>query len=133
MAVSDIMTKSLITVSPADTVDVMRKKLHEFPIHHLLVVDNGRLVGVISDRDILKTLSPYVGTKVESEKDTFTLKRKAQQIMTRHPITIAPNATIQKAAKTLVDNNISILPVVDNNNIPIGVLSWKDVLRFLAD
>lgn len=131
MAVADIMTRSLITVRPEDNIEVMRRLLREHPIHHLLVVENECLLGVISDRDILKTLSPFIGTKVESEKDAFTLTRKAQQIMSRRLITIAPNANIQQAAKKFIEHNVSLLPVVNDEQKPVGVLSWKDVLKFL--
>ena len=133
MAVADIMTTSIVSVSPEETMEVMRKLLKSHKIHHLLVLEQQQLIGIISDRDILRTISPYVGTRVESEKDTFTLTRKAHQIMTSNPVTISPHATIQQAAKCLIDNKVSLLPVVNDKQQAVGVLSWKDVLKFLID
>lgn len=133
MAIAKIMTRNLITVSPDDTIEKMEKILNKLPIHHLLVVENNQLLGVVSDRDVLKVLSPYLNTKVQTEKDLFTLTRKAHQIMSRELITIRPSATIQEAARCLIDNNVSLLPVTNEEGEPVGVLSWKDVMRFIVD
>ncbi len=90
-------------------------------------------MGVISDRDILRIISPYINTKVETEKDLFTLTRTASQLMTKKPITISPQASIRDAAKSLLDNKVSLLPVVNDDGNAIGVLSWKDVMRYIID
>ncbi|MFL0799087.1 MAG: CBS domain-containing protein [Agarilytica sp.] len=133
MAVKKIMTDKLVTVSPNDTVEHMQNILEKYNIHHLLVIDNENLVGVISDRDILRIISPYINTKVETEKDLFTLTRTASQLMTKKPITISPQASIRDAAKSLLDNKVSLLPVVNDDGNAIGVLSWKDVMRYIID
>ncbi|MFT5084676.1 MAG: acetoin utilization protein AcuB [Lentisphaeria bacterium] len=112
MAVCDIMSTKLITVGKNETVAAMNKLFHQHPIHHLLVVDDGNLLGLVSDRDMLRTLSPFANTKVASKKDKFTLTRKAHQIMASKLVTIAPSAHIQDAARMLVEHNISLLPVV---------------------
>jgi acetoin utilization protein AcuB len=133
MAVDKIMTTGLITVSPEHNVEHMQNLLNSHAIHHLLVVENGSLLGVISDRDILRIISPFVNTKVESEKDRFTLTRKAHQIMRRKPITIKASASLRDAARSLVENKISLLPVVDEAENLVGVLSWKDVMRYIME
>ena len=56
---------------------------------HLLVLEEGELVGVISDRDLFRAISPYLGSEAEMSRDTETLTKRAHQIMTRQPITIA--------------------------------------------
>ena len=133
MAVHDIMTTELVTVSPEDTVETMHKMLEAYPIHHLMVVDERRLLGVISDRDILRVMSPYLNSKVESDKDRFTLTRKASQLMNRKPVSINGGASIQQAARTLIESKVSLLPVLDDDDTLVGVLSWKDVMRFIMD
>ncbi len=133
MAVKKIMTEKLVTVSPNDTVKHMQNALEKHNIHHLLVIDNKNLVGVISDRDILRILSPYIDTRVETEKDLFTLTRTAGQLMSKKPITISPQASIRDAARSLLENKVSLLPVVNDNGHAIGVLSWKDVMQYIIE
>ncbi len=132
MPVADIMTKNILTVSPSETVGDMHKIFSEKHLHHLLVVEEGELLGLVSDRDVLSVLSPYLNTKVESKKDQFTLTRRAEQIMRTDPPTIGSSATIQDAGMALLDNKVSLLPVVDDGLL-VGVLSWKDVMRFMMD
>lgn len=131
MAVVDIMTKKLITVTPDTSVKKMQEIFDKYPIHHLLVLDKDKLVGIIDDRDILRVTSPYLNTKFESDKDLFTLTRKAHQLMETNPATIKPSASIQEAARSLIENNVNLLPVTDGKKKAIGVLSWKDVMRFI--
>lgn len=132
MAVAKIMSRTLICAKHTDTLDTMRHLMKKHGIHHLLVLKENTLVGVISDRDILKMLSPYVGTKVESEKDSFTLNRQAHQIMSKTLVTITPKASIRDAARIYLEAGVSLLPVVDENNQPLGVISWKDILAFFV-
>lgn len=133
MAVANIMTRTLITVTQETTVKEMQTLLDKYPIHHLLVTENNKLVGVVSDRDILHIISPYLNTKVESEKDLFTLTRTASQLMLRDPVSIKPNASIRDAARHFIENKVSLLPVVNDDGEAIGVLSWKDVMRYIIE
>ncbi len=133
MAVADLMTKKLITVSLNETVENMQKIFAKYPIHHLLVLNKNQLAGIIDDRDLLKITSPYLNTKLESKKDLFTLTRQAHQLMHPNPATINSSASIQDAARSLIENNVGLLPVVDKGNVAIGVLSWKDVMRFIMN
>lgn len=133
MPVADIMTKKIISVSSSETVKKMRQIFNKYPIHHILVINKGKLVGIIDDRSILKITSPYIDTKFESEKDLFTLTRQAHQLMTSNSTSILPSASIQEAARSLIKNNVDLLPVVDEEGKAIGVLSWKDVMRFIMN
>ncbi len=133
MAVNDIMTKSLITVNPDTTVKEMQETLNSNNIHHLLVSDQGKLVGIVSDRDILRIISPYLNTRVETEKDLYTLTRTASQLMKKQPITITESTSIRDAARSLIENKVSLLPVVNSDGEAIGVLSWKDVMRYIME
>ena len=131
MALTDIMTKRIISVSPEDTVEHMSKIFNTHAIHHLLVLDNDLLIGMISDKDVFKTMSPFANTKVETDRDVFTLKRKAHQIMKKNLHTISVHSGIRDAGAELLKHDVNLLPVVDINDKVIGVLSWKDVMRFI--
>lgn len=133
MSIKKMMTTRLITVSPTDTVGRLSEIFAKLPIHHVLVVEADKLIGVVSDRDVLKNISPFVNTKAEEAKDTFTLSRQAKQIMSKKPVTIRVDRPVREAGKLMLEKKVSLLPVVDENEQLIGVLSWKDVMRFIVE
>jgi len=87
---------------------------------------------VISDRDLLKAISPHVGTASETDRDASTLNKRAHQIMTRKPVTLGPNASIHDAADIFNKHSFSCVPVVDDEENPVGIISWRDVLKALV-
>lgn len=132
MTVQSIMSTRLVTIEMDDKLKVVREIFDAMNFHHLLVVDEGQLVGVVSDRDLLRALSPFLGSVVEAERDAATLNRRVHQIMTRHPITLGPQATLADAAALFLTHNISCIPIVDAEFRPVGIISWRDVLRSLS-
>lgn len=130
MIVADIMITNVITIGLDDTLDRIQKIFEKYKFHHLLVLDEGRLLGLISDRDVLKEISPYINTLGEDARARDTLKKKAHQIMTRKPITVSKDIPIEEAAGLIMAKNISCLPVVSEEGIVEGILSWKDILRY---
>ncbi len=127
--VRDIMSHRLVSVTPDDTLAQIRKIFDNLNIHHVLVVEDNEIMGVISDRDILRNLSPYVDTLGATPHDNDTLARRAHQIMTRHPRTISSDLDITEAGKVLLQSDFSCLPVVDDLDLPIGIVTWHDILR----
>lgn len=131
MIVRDIMNTRVVTVEMDDTLDKVHEIFAHVHFHHIFVVSGKRLMGVISDRDLLKGISPFVGTISETPRDLFTLQKRAHQIMTRHPISIRKEATIEEAAQRLLTPRISCLPVMNDDEEIEGILSWKDLLPAL--
>ena len=131
MTVETIMSQKIVTVEMDETLERVREIFEEHRFHHLLVVSGQRLMGVISDRDLLKSISPYVGTVSETSRDLATLQKRAHQIMSRKPISVSKDVTVQVAAETLLAKNISCLPVTNAEGNVEGILTWKDVLAAL--
>src|SRR6266705_3465427 len=123
MTVAEIMTRDVITVEMDDSVDRARRFFEARGFHHLLVVDGGRLVGVVSDRDLLRTLSPFVGKSTEREQDAATLRRRIHLIMSRRLVTVTSEMSVEDAARSMLTNKVSCLPVVDAQSRPIGVVT----------
>lgn len=132
MLVREIMTTRVATVSMDDRLNVIKEIFEQAHFRHLLVVEEESLVGVISDRDLLRALSPYLDTDAEMTRDTDTLNRRAHQIMSRQPITIAPDRPLQEAARLMLERHVSCLPVLENGAL-VGILSWRDLLRVMFD
>jgi acetoin utilization protein AcuB len=93
-------------------------------------VEGNKLVGVISDRDVLKAISPFIGTLSEHTHDLVTLNKKAHQIMNHKPITVFNDTSLHAAATIMLNNNISCLPVVSPEGGIEGIVTWKDILRY---
>jgi acetoin utilization protein AcuB len=132
MRLQDLMSTKIVTVEMDDKLEVVKRIFDSTRFHHLLVVDGGRLQGVVSDRDLLRALSPYIGSNVETARDTATLNKRVHQIMTRKPITLHPEAEVADAIALFLDHSISCIPIVDGDFRPVGIISWRDLLRLLA-
>lgn len=129
MLIQDIMTSGVVTVEMDDKLSVVKEIFENSKFHHLLVVEHGKLFGVVSDRDLLKSISPNIGTLTETYKDAATLNKRVHQIMTRKPITLPSTATVKDAVALFNAHRISCIPVVDQNFRPVGILSWRDIMK----
>ena len=127
------MTRRVVTVDMDDTLAILLEIFHHVRFHHLLVVEDNKLRGIISDRDLLKASSPFVNTPAEQKRDLMILKKRAHQIMTRKPITITKEASCEDAARLMLRENISCLPVVSSAGRIEGIVTWRDLLRAYCD
>ena len=126
--ISTIMTKDVITVDMDTSLKTICAIFDEGKFHHLLVVEDDKMFGVISDRDVLKAISPFLDTLAEQARDLSTLKKRAHQIMTRKPLTITKDVELKDAARIMLRENISCLPVVSRYGEIEGIVTWKDLL-----
>src|SRR5580704_19662677 len=107
MDVRSIMTARVVTVEMDDRLDVVKQIFDTLKFHHLLVVDDRKkLSGVVSDRDLLKALSPYVGSAAETTRDIATLNKRVHQIMSRNLITLHPSDSVPEAIKLFLEQRI---------------------------
>jgi acetoin utilization protein AcuB len=133
MTVDAIMSRDVVTVTPDTALMEIRSLLHERGFRHLLVVEpDETLCGVISDRDVLRALSPFLDTYSEEHRDVKTLGQPASEIMRAEPLTVGPDTAIEDAARLLLDNNISALPVVEGAAL-VGIVTTKDLLQHYTD
>lgn len=130
MKVKDIMSPNPVCVSSNETMWAVKRVFEKHTFHHLLVVDEGVLTGVLSDRDYLKTVSPHVKSGAISSRDLETMNKKVHQIMSHKVIAIGANEPVMKAVMLFNQNKISCLPVLENDKA-VGIVSWRDVMRFL--
>lgn len=134
MEVSKIMTARVVTVEMDDRLDVVKQIFDTLNFHHLLVVDDRKkLTGIVSDRDLLKALSPQLGSAAETARDTATLSKRVHQIMSRKLVTLHPGAEVADAVRLFLEQRISCIPIVNDEFKPVGILSWRDVMKLLLD
>lgn len=131
MIVADIMSTHPVTINMDTELWLVKEIFDHVYFHHLLVEDESdkTFVGVISDRDLFKVLSPYVNTDSETFRDKATLKKRAHQIMSRQIDTVTPTTDCNSAVQKMLDADVSCLPVVDDNKAILGIVTWRDFLR----
>ncbi|MBM9500006.1 CBS domain-containing protein [Leptospira sp. 201903071] len=124
------MTTRIITVNLDDPVSRIGKIFDNLEFHHLLVIDDQKkLIGVISDRDYLKTISPFIGTRMERVQDNLTQKKTASQLMSSFLITASIDQTVKYAIELMIRYKISCLPVMDDRGEIAGIVTSKDILK----
>jgi len=129
LRIASIMTNRVATVEMDDTLRVINAIFCSAGFHHLLVVENHKLVGIISDRDLLKATSPFFDTASERPQDVARWSRRAHQIMTRELITVTPETRIREAVDLLLQHDVSCLPVISSTGKIAGIVTWKDLIR----
>jgi acetoin utilization protein AcuB len=128
------MTPRPFTLKPTDSlaraIDLMKeKKIRRVPI----VSDAGKLVGIVSDRD-LKDVSPSRATTLDIWELHYVLdKLKLGDIMTKKPWTVTPEMPIEKAALLMLEKKVEGLPVLDAKGVLVGILTEGDIFRALVD
>ncbi len=136
MKISEIMSTQVVTVLMDQTLGEIRGLFDQNSCHHIPVVsDHQRLLGIVSDRDVLRSLSPDADSSMANNHAISTLKRKAHQIMTREVVTIQPDSGIEEAAAIMLDKKFSCLPVIDAQDAEgtlCGIVTKTDLLRSLC-
>jgi CBS domain-containing protein len=121
MRVSEIMTNAAVLDQSDDTLAQAARKMWKQQTGSLLVMDGDDLVGIITERDVLKAVA--TGSKPE--------ETRIAEVMTKDLITVGPGTSLREAAKIMADRWIRHLPVVDGGKL-VGVLSQRDLAGVLA-
>lgn len=127
LKVVDCMSESPITVESGDALGVAVGKLFKWQIHELPVVDDGQLVGIVTDRDLRQVSPSYPVAQDQPEVQTFLQKLKVHSAMTPNPTVVEPDSPLVDAAKLMRENRIDSLPVVEDEKL-VGIISISDVL-----
>ncbi|HEX5757397.1 MAG TPA: CBS domain-containing protein [Arenimonas sp.] len=132
LRVGNVMSTPAHTVDVDQSLESVHALFERLRIRHAPVTEHGKLVGVISDRDLLRHLSPFLGTLSERQQDLGTLRKHVHQAMTRNPVTIANDAPLAEALDALLLHRISCLPVLDLRGNLVGILTLRGVLSAVA-
>ncbi|CCE25193.1 MULTISPECIES: CBS domain-containing protein [Methylotuvimicrobium] len=136
MRVEDLMTSQVFTVEQHDMIDRVFFLLHYEKVRHLPVVEKGKVIGIVSDRDLYKALGPKSNSNsvetVEGKTVLQVVPQKVQHIMRRGVLTVNPDTYASEAASIMAENKVGALPVVDHNSKLVGIVSATDILRVFA-
>jgi len=129
MLVRNWMTQNVIMVDANDSVVDATKKLKENDIRRLPVTRKGKLVGIVTDRD-LKRASASDATTLEVHELLYLISKiKVKEIMTKNPITVPFDFTVEETAEVLMKNKISSVPVLNGRNQISGIITQDDLFR----
>ena len=131
MRIRDVMTKNPITVDSETLVLDAQRIMKENSIRRLPVVDKGKLVGIVTQHDLLEA-SPSPATSLSIHELNYLLARmKVKEIMKKNPITLTPDTPFEEALKMGQDKKIGSFPVVENGKL-VGIATESDIVRFLT-
>jgi CBS domain-containing membrane protein len=129
--VADIMTADVTTISPRDTLEFVEEAMEMFRFRHLPVEEDGRLLGVLTHRDVLRTAASSLVTGAEKSTEKLRRRHPVADVMTRNVKTVGPDMRLAEAAKILADEKIGCLPVVDDGKL-VGIVTEHDFVRLAA-
>ncbi len=133
MIIADRMKKNPATASPDMSISDASAKMKAEKVHRLPVLDDAKhLVGVISEKDILLAAPSPASTLSTYEINYLLSRLKVKNIMSRNPVTITKQTTIEEAVKLMVDNDLSCLPVMDDGYLS-GIVSKSDLFKILLE
>lgn len=127
MKVVDVMTKNPLAMTAEETVGQAEDLMTEHRIRQLPIVDGAALLGIITDRDIRSYLS--ASTLLDPAERAKALATPVQEIMTRDPLTLAPDDDLRDAVELLLEEKVGALPVVDGAEGLVGIVTYVDILR----
>lgn len=130
--VSEIMSKELITVNPKQSLYEAEKLFNKHNIRHLPVVENGRLVGMISHTDLLRISYADLDERDEFVVPVIYEMFGIPDIMTRVPVFVEVDNTIKETAEILAQQSFHSLPVLDEGKL-VGIVTTTDLINYLLE
>ena len=112
------MTHELLTVAPEDTLGEAAQKMSDDSVGSAVVLDHGRLIGIVTERDLLRAMAGRVHPS----------EARVREWMTADPVVVSEETTTAEAARLMLDHGFRHLPVVDGERT-LGIVSLRDVMR----
>lgn len=130
--VSDIMTRHVVTLGCNDSLQLAQNILRLDRFRHFPVVEDGVVVGVVSQRDLYKASLGSVLKYGEKAQQAVLQGIAVKEVMSEPPVTVTPYVTIQEAAHLMIERKIGCLPVLDNTHL-VGIVSETDMLKLVME
>ena len=116
--IAEVMRSEFIEVAPEDTLGEVADRMNALNVGAVVVKDFGRLIGILTERDLLKAMAARVHTS----------EARVRQWMTENPITASADTDVEEAARVMLENGFRHLPVLDENGQVAGVVSLRRVV-----
>lgn len=129
--VRDIMETKLVTISANERLSTVDDIMTLGRVRHIPVVQAGRLVGVVSQRDLLRASLSALSEHRDAERRAFLSVVEIARVMSTPPIVVTPDVTIEEAAAIMATKRIGCLPVLERDEL-VGMITETDILRWVA-
>lgn len=136
--VKDIMTCDVKTLTLDDTIETCLEFMKDNKVRHIPIMDvlteereKPYFVGVVSQRDVFRQISPYLGKVGEAETDSKALHQQLGQIVTRNPKSVSPETGIPEMLTIMVDNHIDMVPVLSDGEL-VGIITAADIIKLFV-
>jgi CBS domain-containing protein len=123
------MRREFVSLQAGDRLDLVDDIMALGRVRHLPVVEDGKLVGIVSQRDLLAHSLTKALDFDARDRRTFLKSVDVSEAMTRQVVTIEPSASLEEAARLLIRHRIGCLPVLAADGVPIGIVTETDLLR----
>jgi CBS domain-containing membrane protein len=128
--VREIMMGNPVTLKPADTLDLANDIISLGRIRHIPVVEDGRLVGLLSERDLIGAAATQIFGLKQKRKSALLKTVLIKDVMKKKVITTNPDTPIKDAAHLMADKKIGCVPVIESGTL-VGLLTTTDILRYV--
>jgi len=129
--VRDIMSEKIVMISADDRLSTVEDIMTLGRVRHMPVVRGGRLVGVVSERDLLRASLSNLTAFGSEQRRAFLQAVEIRRVMSSPPVVIGPDDTPEQAALVMAEKKIGCLPVVDGDEL-VGIVTETDLLRYFA-
>ncbi|MBK7579281.1 MAG: CBS domain-containing protein [Myxococcales bacterium] len=126
--VGDVMTRKVVTITENDTIASLDDGFKRFRFRHMPVVDAGKLVGLVTHRDLLHASSSFLSSMAK-ERDEIIYSQPVKLIMQTDVVSVAPTELLVDAARLMWDSKLGCLPVTEKDDHLVGILTEADFLR----
>ena len=127
LPVSEIMSRNVIVAEKTNKFSQIQELFSKYSLHHLPVVENDSIIGIISATDIMGCYNEMAIAGIQFDGYTADEKFKLENIMTKKPLHVDPETSINQAIRIFNENNIQALPVVQRGKIE-GIVTLKDLV-----
>jgi CBS domain-containing protein len=125
------MSEHIVTISSDDSLSTVEDIMTLGGVRHMPVVRAGTLVGVVSERDLLRASLSNLSAFGTEQRRAFLQVVEIKRVMSAPPIVIGPDASVEEAARVMAERKIGCLPVLEKTKL-VGMLTETDVLRYFA-
>jgi CBS domain-containing protein len=130
--VKDWMTSPVLTVRASVSISEAHKLMKEHGVRRLVVVDDQKVVGIITIGDVREASPSDASTLSIWELNYLWAQLTVDNVMTSRVLTITPDTSINKAAQLMLDKKVSGLPVLDEHNHLVGIITESDIFRMIV-
>ena len=129
-AVREVMMSNPVTLKPGDTLDLANDIISLGRIRHIPVVEDGQLVGLLSERDLMGAAATKIFQLKQKRKSALIKTVLIKDVMKKRVISVKPDTPIKAAAHLMADKKIGCVPVIENGEL-VGLLTTTDILRYV--